>query len=71
MAVFFPRNVVWGWGIAFAGRENVKNIQKQTKFVIVGGEFHLRRNSPAPKGHEKTLPYGSYLYDQLPFVLDI
>ena len=34
----FSRNAVWGWGereIASVGRENVKNIQKQTKFVIV------------------------------------
>ena len=34
----FSRNAVWGWGereIASVGRKNVKNIQKQTKFVIV------------------------------------
>ena len=32
---FFSRNAVWGWEIVFVGRENRKNIQKQTKFVIV------------------------------------
>ena len=35
---FFSRNVVWGWEIAFVGRENVKNIQKTNKicyFVCV------------------------------------
>ena len=37
------------------GRENVKNIKKQTKFVIVWGEILKLRGeiSPPPKGPEK------------------
>jgi len=58
----FSRNVVWG-GIAFVGRENVKNIQK-TNFVIVLGEnLKLRGEFPPPlKGPKKTLCVMSVVY---------
>ena len=57
---FFPRNVVCG-EIASVERENVKNIQKQTKFVIVwvgGGNLELRWGifSPLEALKKKTLP---------------
>ena len=39
-AGFFSRDVLWGGGIAFVGRENVKNIQKKTNEICycLGGE---------------------------------
>ena len=49
----FSRNVVWGGGggggIAFVGRENVKNIQKQTNFVIVLWEILKLRGEFPPQ----------------------
>ena len=50
----FSRDVVLG-GIAFVGRENVKNIQKQTKFCYcLGGKFKtLGVEISPPKGPEK------------------
>ena len=38
--VFFSRDVVLGEGIAFVGRENVKNIQKTKRnSLLFGGEI--------------------------------
>ena len=35
----FSRNVIWGGGIAFMGRENAKNIQTTNIFLLFGGEI--------------------------------
>jgi len=45
------------------GRENVKDIQKTNKFVIVWGEnLKLRGEIPPPKGSEKnTAHYTTYI----------